>query len=272
MRLFVWVLAGALSAGMAQTSGPAGVYGYINKVVAEPNAGAPERMQVWGVFSVAAPGLDNEYQEPENGYLYFELAGDSSAAIGEFQKLKGVIGKMGVAAFSRPGERVRVRTSDEKPDHPDPYRCGNGVAVVGFDTNSPAVRMLGRLTKTRGQVGYALVDRVLAQPNAGTPERIQVWGVFAMGERSGEAWYAAPRQGYLYLAIPPGVGTAAWSEWEAVAGKRQVVRFEIPPWARVRLRGREERAETPDTYQMRGPYMVRADTEYAPVRAVLQFR
>ena len=35
-------------------SGPAGIYGVVSKVVFEPNDAAPERIQIWGAFTLVA--------------------------------------------------------------------------------------------------------------------------------------------------------------------------------------------------------------------------
>src|SRR5207244_2856399 len=51
---FCVVLLVVLSVAGAQAAGPAGAYGFINKVVLEPNVDNPERIQLWGTFSIAA--------------------------------------------------------------------------------------------------------------------------------------------------------------------------------------------------------------------------
>src|SRR5665811_2029638 len=72
MRLLV-IMAAALAAGIAHGAEPAGVYGYVQKVVLESANGQPQRMQIWGTFCVAAPAPSDAYQEPESGYLYVEM-------------------------------------------------------------------------------------------------------------------------------------------------------------------------------------------------------
>src|SRR5436190_21660519 len=77
------------SAGI-RASGQAGIYGVIERVVFEPNAQAPERVQIWGAFALiermsstyVGPNMTNvqgqvftnyQFQRPTRGYLYFTL-------------------------------------------------------------------------------------------------------------------------------------------------------------------------------------------------------
>src|ERR1044072_3600220 len=43
---------------------------------------------------------------------------------------------------------------------------------------------------------YALVDKVVFEPNETSPERIQIWGAFAIAEGNGDTYRNAER-GYL---------------------------------------------------------------------------
>jgi hypothetical protein len=271
------VLAATLGAGAGLAADPAGVYGYVNKVILEPNAENPRRVQVWGTFSVAAPAPADAYQVPENGFLYLEFPADSAAARKECSDLENVIGKLGVVAFAGRGVPPRVRTSDQPPAHPDPYTFGNGVALVPWGTDSAPVQALGRLPKASGQIGYALVDKVVLEPDDSAPERIQVWGVFALSEPSGNPSapaprYAAPRPGYLYLKLPPDRPATAWGGWKPGPGDRQVVKFHTHPNLYLRVRDAAEMPDAPDAFGMSGPEPVRPDTEYAPVKALLTMR
>ena len=40
---------------------------------------------------------------------------------------------------------------------------------------------------------YARIDRVVLEPSTGTPERVQVWGVFAIAKTTNPNDYDAPR-------------------------------------------------------------------------------
>jgi hypothetical protein len=57
-----------------RASGPLGVYGIVDKAVFEPNEAAPQRIQVWGVFSVAPYSASGSpiIAAPKRGYLYYK--------------------------------------------------------------------------------------------------------------------------------------------------------------------------------------------------------
>jgi len=67
---------------------------------------------------------------------------------------------------------------------------------------------------------YALVDKVVFEPNETNPERIQIWGAFAIAEGYGYTYKNAER-GYLYYKVNSEKQTACRNEWtdlKAVAG------------------------------------------------------
>lgn len=74
---------------------------------------------------------------------------------------------------------------------------------------------------------YARVDRVSMEPNEQKPERIKIWGAFAVAAGRGDS-YQAPECGYLYFLIVPGQERqcqAEWADFERVAGTGQCVAF-----------------------------------------------
>lgn len=283
---------GRAGVGIPQAEDTVGVYGYVRRVVLEPNAANPQRMQVWGTFSVAAPEPGANYQAPERGYLYFELPTDVRTTLNEWADLKrladtggpwiNAVGRptyYGIVSFGTRGTSLRVRTAEEKPDHPDTYGPGNRVIQVSYDADSTAVKMLGRLPKPSSRANYALVDRVVLEPNANQPERIQIWGVFAMGEPDDYS-YAAPQRGYLYFVHSPDRGDGErvrdqWDGWGSAAGTRQVVGF-FTFYHRnvsIRVRAIDERPDAPDLYTLhKDASTVRSDTAYAPIVALRAFR
>jgi hypothetical protein len=126
-----------------------------------------------------------------------------------------------------------------------------------------------------GQAGiYGIVERVGFEPNERSPERIQVWGAFALIERmpapvSGTSmttvdgqfftnWvYRQPTRGYLYFKLPPAIADAVnarreWADLAAVAGTRQAIAF--GNWDRTRgdammtVRSGASRPADPDVY------------------------
>src|SRR5205809_7830359 len=59
---------------------------------------------------------------------------------------------------------------------------------------------------------YALVDKVVFEPNETNPERIQIWGGFAIAEGYGYTYKNAQR-GYLYYKVNSDNPTACRNEW-----------------------------------------------------------
>ena len=126
-----------------------------------------------------------------------------------------------------------------------------------------------------GQAGiYGIVERVVLEPNGKPPDRIQVWGAFALIERMLQPYpgvtmtevqgqyftnyiYQKPTRGYLYFRLPEAAADIenARREWEdlaAVAGTRQAIAFGY--WDRfrgdklMRIRDAVAKPEDPDIY------------------------
>jgi hypothetical protein len=105
-----------LGVAAPHASGPAGIYAIVERVVFEPNERAPERVQVWGVFSLADGGLDRPLttSAPARGYLYFKMPAATSGMATpadvttirrEWNDLKAVAGTGQVVGF---GEWVYI--------------------------------------------------------------------------------------------------------------------------------------------------------------------
>jgi len=148
LSFYVLVMAGATIVMRASDS--TAVYARIDKVVLEPASGASDRVQVWGVFSIARanwtarsykPGDD--YQPVVRGYLYFRLAGNPEAARREWADLGDVAGTGQVVSFgSRYQFVATVRQPDVRPVNPDPYPVNFGVVKVRDTTAYPPVQDL----------------------------------------------------------------------------------------------------------------------------------
>jgi len=98
---------------------------------------------------------------------------------------------------------------------------------------------------------YAVVEKVLFEPNEVAPERIQIWGAFALTDGHSGDGYLPPQRGYLYFTLKPGKEDTCRKEWndlKAVAGTAQGVGFggRYMPNGRVRKPG--EKAEAADVY------------------------
>jgi hypothetical protein len=147
MRFAGFFMLAALSLN-ARASDFVGIYGIVDRVVLEPNADHPERVQVFGIFSVAANTNGTEYLPAQRGYLYFRLPDSwQDLALHEWDDLKSAAGTHTVIAFS--GRLVgpnfpppRVRKPDEKPSAPDVYHLGTGTTKIRPDTQYPPVRSL----------------------------------------------------------------------------------------------------------------------------------
>jgi hypothetical protein len=98
---------------------------------------------------------------------------------------------------------------------------------------------------------YARVDKVLLEPSASAPERIQIWGAFALATKQDRNSYDAAQRGYLYFSCKPGkeeVCRKEWADLKAVAGTGQIVGFGGRSQPRPRLRKAEDKPSDPDEY------------------------
>ena len=105
------------------------IYGIVSKVVLEPNDANPERVQIWGTFTLVdnGPAGGGATLTPQRGYLYFNLPTESVAkntALKEVADFKAIAGKGQAVAFGRFGyigafndELIRSR-SDARSNPP----------------------------------------------------------------------------------------------------------------------------------------------------------
>ena len=122
---------------------------------------------------------------------------------------------------------------------------------------------------------YARVDKVVLEPNAASPQAIQVWGVFAMAKPDDRNDYLSPARGYLYFTLPGGsqAARAEGADLKQVAGTGQIVSFGSRYQLKARVRPADERPANPDPYALNiGLTKVRGRTDYAPIRALAAFR
>jgi hypothetical protein len=161
MKLAIAVAAISLSIGVAHASDWVAVYALVDKVVMEPNAEHPERIQLWGVFSMAKPNDRQAYEAPQRGYMYFTLPPEGKVVLMpqlvgrypeerqafarvEWSDFKTVAGKRQVVGFGSRFKPVkyRIRKADEKPANPDVYEVELGLSKVGSNTDYPPVKAL----------------------------------------------------------------------------------------------------------------------------------
>jgi hypothetical protein len=137
--------------GTGAFSDRTGIYARVDKVVLEPDATAPERIQIWGAFALASKNDRNTYDSAQRGYLYFSCK-PSRAEIcrKEWADLKAIAGTGQVVGFgSRDEPRPRVRKAEEKATDPDGYPVNFGVVKMGDRDDYPPVRELRSLPKER---------------------------------------------------------------------------------------------------------------------------
>lgn len=159
--VLVLVLALALGALVVGTtvraSDTMAFFGLIEKVVFEPEAGAPDRVQLWGAFSYANVSPQQATaSQARRGYLYFRLPVTDVATVRtEWRDLASVAGTGQAVGFGRwayvgrfpiePSEKrqlwmgvvsggptmdLRVRPASEAPTNPAVYETNIGIVKL----------------------------------------------------------------------------------------------------------------------------------------------
>ena len=75
-KLVLTVLILRLATSALQASGLVGIYAVVSKVVFEPNDKAPERIQIWGAFTLVdgGTGSGGKILKPKRGYRRFRYS------------------------------------------------------------------------------------------------------------------------------------------------------------------------------------------------------
>jgi hypothetical protein len=121
---------------------------------------------------------------------------------------------------------------------------------------------------------YAFVDKVVLEPSQGAPERIQVWGGFALAEGSGEK-YSPAQRGYMYFKLKPGKETICQNEWndlKSVAGTNKIVTFGTRYGEKGTVRKPDAKPENPDVYPTGWGMTKNSRADYGPVKDLLALR
>ena len=116
---------------------------------------------------------------------------------------------------------------------------------------------------------YAKIDRVVIEDGTA-----QIHGVFAAAKPDDRNDYLPPVRGYLYYKLGSNAEMTRneWNDLKSVAGTGQIVSFGTRPFtAKIRKPG--DKPENPDTYSTNtGVNRVRGQTDYPPIRALLDFK
>jgi|SRR5688572_19510146 len=127
---------------------------------------------------------------------------------------------------------------------------------------------------------YAIVERVVLEPDPQSPQRIQLWGVFTTNRD-----LKNPKRGYMYFALPASQQETARKEWadlKAIAGQGRVVGFGVQKFTfdqgkapadayyatLARVRPASETPRSPDSYPLNfGIQLVTRATIVDPLKA-----
>jgi hypothetical protein len=121
---------------------------------------------------------------------------------------------------------------------------------------------------------YAFVDKVVLEPSDGQPERIQIWGGFALAEGRGQT-YAPAKRGYMYFTLKPGeeeVARKEWNDLKALAGNEQFVAFGARYKPRGTVRAADLKPEKADVYPTGFGLTKIKNRDYAPIRDLAALR
>ncbi len=130
-----------------------------------------------------------------------------------------------------------------------------------------ALFLLAASARASDPVGiYAVIDKVVFEPNDASPERVQVWGTFALAKPPGDS-YTEPAHGYLYFSLnkdKADVTRKEWSDLKKMAGTGKCVAFASRYHDKGTVRKDSEQPKSPDVYPVAfGVQKVDADNPQA---------
>jgi hypothetical protein len=118
---------------------------------------------------------------------------------------------------------------------------------------------------------YAVIEKVVLEPDEQAPGRAQIWGRFSLAREAGRS-YQAPAYGYLYYTLDQGkeeVCRREWADLKKLAGTGTVVGFgqSWNPDHLDRVRNPAEKAERPATYPLgQGLVRIRPNETWEPLK------
>jgi hypothetical protein len=98
---------------------------------------------------------------------------------------------------------------------------------------------------------YAVVDKVVLEPADIGPQRIQIWGTFALWDGKPGLGYGAPERGYLYYSCSSEqieICQNEWADLKSMAGTGRTIGFGSRSLAAGRVRAPGEQASAPEMY------------------------
>jgi hypothetical protein len=98
---------------------------------------------------------------------------------------------------------------------------------------------------------YAVVEKVVLEPSDTAPQRVQIWGAFALSDGQRGSNYGPVQRGYLYYSCPAGQETICRKEWDdlkSVAGKDTGVGWGQRYKETGRVRKADDKPVSPDVY------------------------
>jgi hypothetical protein len=98
---------------------------------------------------------------------------------------------------------------------------------------------------------YAVVEKVVLEPSDTAPDRIQIWGAFALADEKDGSSYKPAERGYLYYSCPQGKESICRKEWadlKSVAAKDVGVGFGRRWEPSGRVRTATQKPSSPDAY------------------------
>jgi hypothetical protein len=132
-----------------RASGPIGVHAIVEKVTVEENNAGTPRVQIAGIFSLAAKtdSGDRDYSRPQRGYLYLEVGKKDAQDIcrkewADLDKVAGTGQPVGFGDSHEVRDIVRIRKENEKAEKPDVFPLGNGVVKIRDNADFAPVKDL----------------------------------------------------------------------------------------------------------------------------------
>jgi len=123
---------------------------------------------------------------------------------------------------------------------------------------------------------YGIVEKVVFEPSEASPERIQVWGGFALAKTENRDDYHNAERGYMYFKLRPGdeeICKKEWADLKSVAGTSQIVAFGSRSENKaITLRKADATVEKPDAYPKGWGMNKVKPRDYAPLNQLTKLQ